>query len=238
MSEKIMSPQMAERNTIADAPAGDGNQPKHIDQMRQEVARGFLDTHNRTIKNAAKALETASFSYALIELLHEKGIISLEELDERQKVVRKRLVEKFAEQEIGVVALQDFDQDKYAYDEEVVIDCDSRLHRCRAACCRLDLALSRKDVEEGIVKWDLARPYMIARDPDGYCRHLARDTCRCTVWEHRPIPCRGYDCRKDKRIWLDFEQRLINPDLEKELSEVRSGKPAGNGHGTDGNDHG
>jgi hypothetical protein len=87
----------------------------------------------------------------------------------------------------------------------------------------MNLALSTQDVEEGIVKWDLARPYMIARDPDGYCRHLARATCRCTVWEHRPIPCRGYDCRDDARIWLDFEARLINPDLDEEFGEARSG---------------
>ena len=30
-----------------------------------------------------------------------------------------------------------------------------------------------------------------------------------------PLPCRGYDCRKDKRIWLDFEQRIPNPAVER-----------------------
>lgn len=205
--------------TCHDTKADNHKHAAPVEELRQEVTRGFLDSHNRANKNAAKALETASFSYALIELLHEKGIISIEELDARQKVVNRRLIEKFSEQGIGVVALQEFDQDKYTYTEETVIDCENRLHLCRAACCRLDLALSRQDVEEGVVKWDLGRPYMIARDADGYCRHLERGACRCTVWQHRPIPCRGYDCRHDKRIWLDFDQGIINPDLADELNQ-------------------
>ena len=83
------------------------------------------------------------------------------------------------------------------------------------ACCRLDLALSKQDIEEGILKWELGKPYMIAKDAEGYCRHLERATCRCTVWQHRPIPCRGYDCRQDTRIWLDFANGIINPNLEQ-----------------------
>jgi Fe-S-cluster containining protein len=158
----------------------------------------------------------------MIELLEEKGLLTFKELDDRQKVVNKRLVKKFADQGMGVIALQEFKQDKYTYNEQVQIDCASRVRICRAACCRLDLALSRQDLEEGIVKWDLGRPYLIARDADDYCRHLDRATCRCAVWQQRPIPCRGYDCRQDERIWLDFEKRIINPDFDK-LFEQRDG---------------
>lgn len=238
MKNKTPIPQTANAETSTEGAAANGRLPSYPADLRQEVARGFLDAHNRANKNAAKALETASFSYALVELLAEKGIITIEELDERQQVVRKRLVEKFAEQGIGVVALQEFEQDKYAYDEEAVIDCESRLHLCRAACCRLELALSRQDVEEGVIQWDLSRPYLIARDGDGYCRHLERTTCRCTVWEQRPIPCRGYDCRDDKRIWVDFEQRIINPDLEKELNEVGAEHGPANGSNPGTKNHG
>jgi hypothetical protein len=39
------------------------------------------------------------------------------------------------------------------------------------------------------------------------------------VWQQRPIPCRGYDCRKDERIWLDFEKRIINPDFDQLLEQ-------------------
>jgi Fe-S-cluster containining protein len=54
---------------------------------------------------------------------------------------------------------------------------------------------------------------MNLRDTDGYCTHLDRCTGGCRVYEQRPIPCRGYDCRKDKRIWLDFEKGVINPRI-------------------------
>ena len=202
-------------NTQAIARHNSNHNDTHSEGLRQEVVQGFLDAHNRANKNAAKALEIASFSYALIELLQAKGLITFEELDAQQKVVNQRLAQKFEEQGIGVVALQEFKQDKYSYTDEVAIDCEPRLHLCRAACCRLDLALSKQDIQEGIVKWDLGRPYMIARHPDGYCRHLERATCRCTIWGARPIPCRGYDCRQDERIWLDFEQGIINPELKE-----------------------
>jgi Fe-S-cluster containining protein len=56
---------------------------------------------------------------------------------------------------------------------------------------------------------------MIAKDADGYCRHLDRETCTCTVYEQRPVTCRGYDCRKDERIWHDFEKGIISPKLEE-----------------------
>jgi hypothetical protein len=35
----------------------------------------------------------------------------------------------------------------------------------------------------------------------------------CTVHEQRPLFCRMYDCRKDPRIWLDFDRQVPNPSL-------------------------
>lgn len=199
--------------------ANNENHAEVVEALRKEVVQGFLDSHIRSNKNTDKALEIASFSYALIELLQEKGLITFEELNDRKKTVIKRLADKFVEQGIGVIAMQDFKEDKYTFKEEVTIDCASRLHICHAACCRLELALSKQDIEEGIVKWDLGRPYMLARDTDGYCQHCDRSTYRCSVWQQRPIPCRGYDCRKDERIWSDFEKGIINPNLEELLSQ-------------------
>ena len=76
-----------------------------LEELRQEVVRGFLYSHTRANDNTGKTLEAASFSYALIELLQEKGVITIEELDERKKQVGKRLVQKFAEEGMGMVAL-------------------------------------------------------------------------------------------------------------------------------------
>jgi len=207
--------QIQKQSDIRNAADGNGNHSELLEELRKEVVQGFLYSHTRANDNTGKALEIASFCYALIELLNEKGIITIEELDERKKIVGKRLVAKFAEQGMGVVALQDPEQDKYTFDKEVEIDCMSRIHICHAVCCRLDFALSKQDVEEGILKWNLGRPYMIAKDADGYCRHLDRNTYRCTVREYRPVPCRGYDCRTDNRIWSDFEKGIINSKLEE-----------------------
>jgi hypothetical protein len=115
---------------------------------------------------------------------------------------------------MGVV-LQDPEQDKYAFEAEAHVDCENRVHLCKAACCRMIFPLSRQDIAERIIMWDLEAPYLIAQTEDGYCRHLDRTVCKCTVREHRPIPCRAYDCRSDPRVWSDFANYVINPELEK-----------------------
>ena len=85
-----------------------------FEQLRDAIAEGLMYSHSRENANTSKVLEVASFSYALIELLNERGIISLEELDERKRKVGQRLVEKFAEKGMGV-ALTDEEKDKYDY---------------------------------------------------------------------------------------------------------------------------
>lgn len=197
-----------------------------IEELRDEIAEGLLYAHSRANANTSKTLEVASFAYALIELLIERELISVEELDERKREVGQRLVEKFVEKGMGVALTKD-EQDKYGYEGAVQIDCETRLHLCRGACCKLRFALSVQDLEEGSVKWDLGHPYMIRRGTDGYCHHMERATCRCGVYAQRPIVCRSYDCRKDKRIWADFEQQIVSPDLENLLN----GHSATNGNG-------
>ena len=191
-----------------------------LDKLRSEVSGGLRYTHTRANANTGNLLEIASFAYAAIELLTEKGLLEVTELDERKKAVAGRLVKKFINEGMGLT-FQEREQDKYAF-EAVQIDCEARLPICKAACCKLRFALSKQDVEEGIVKWEFARPYLISRGEDGYCNHLKRDSLNCTIHSRRPVPCRGYDCREDKRIWADFEAKIVNPDLEK-LSQTQDG---------------
>ncbi len=182
--------------------------------LRQEVTEGLLYTHSRLNANTGKTLEAASFLYALVELLNEQGLITIEELDERKQMVGKRLAAQLSEQGQGVM-LQNPEYDKYTFQGEAKIDCANRIHLCHAACCRLPFALSKQEVREGIVHWDLGQPYLIAQGEDGYCCHLDRATRCCTVREHRPVPCRAFDCRGDKRIWLDFENMIPHPDIDR-----------------------
>ncbi len=69
----------------------------------QEIAKGLLYTHVRINDETSKILEASSFLYALIELLNEKGLISIEELDNRKNEVAERLVRKFVDRGIGLL---------------------------------------------------------------------------------------------------------------------------------------
>ena len=185
-----------------------------LSKIQNDLSSGLLCTHTCINFNTIKTLEASSFLYALVELLDEKGIISIEELDERKKQVAERLVLKFKESGIGLM-YQDPEYDKYTFKHQASIDCHSRLHICKAVCCKFPYALSRQDVEEGIIRWDFGRPYLIAHDEDGYCVHLDRETYQCTVYEHRPVPCRGFDCQNSEKwqVWLDYEKRIINQEV-------------------------
>lgn len=179
---------------------------------RREVQDGVDYLHGRLGANAARTLESAAFTYALIEMLIEQGLITIEALDARKRQIAPRLLRRFEGQDSGV-AIQDSPHDKYTAPNVAVIDCQSRLHLCHAVCCKMRFPLSRQDIEERIIQWDLGRPYVIAKDADGYCRHLNRSGLCCTVHGARPLPCRVYDCREDPRVWIDFEGRQINPKI-------------------------
>jgi Fe-S-cluster containining protein len=174
---------------------------------------GMLYAYIGVNANQRKTLEVVTFLYAMNELLSERGLITIDELDERQAAVKERLVEQLRREGSGAV-FQDPEYDKYAFEYSAEIDCASRVHLCHAACCLLPFALSHQDVREGIVHWDFGQPYLIQQD-DGYCRHMERAACACTIYAHRPAPCRGFDCRRDQRIWLDFDQMIPNPDIQR-----------------------
>ena len=90
--------------------------------------------------------------------------------------------------------------------------CDELLHLCRARCCSLSFPLSTEDLDEGVIRWDYGQPYLIRqRASDQYCVHNHPETRVCTVHAYRPRVCRSYDCRKDDRIWRDYEQRIPAP---------------------------
>ena len=183
-----------------------------VESNHAEVLRGLVYTHNRANANTAELHRTSVSVAALIDLLIEKGLVAPDELNERRKQLTEELKRDYVERGMAV-AMQDFDVSKYEFKGGAEIDCENRLHLCKAACCRLPFALSKHDVQEGVVKWDLGQPYLNARDEDGYCVHLNKETSKCTVYNQRPIPCRGYDCRKDKRVWIDFENRIVNPSV-------------------------
>jgi Fe-S-cluster containining protein len=190
------------------------------DSLRSETAKGLRYCHKRINANTSKSIENASFLYALVELMVEKGIIQIEELDARKKVIAERLVENFKDKGVGLM-YQDPEIDKYNFDKVADVDCARHTPACNAICCKFPFALSRQDVEEGKIKWDFGRPYMIAHNEDGYCIHLDPEKMECSAREHRPIPCRGFDCRDNRswKVWQDFERQITNEELVNALQQ-------------------
>src|SRR5262245_35565899 len=88
---------------------------KEWEDLRRQVTEGFHGTHCRANGHAAKTLETASFLYALIELLSEQGVVATDQLDERKHAVFERQKQRYAKDRMGVI-LQDSEKDKYAFE--------------------------------------------------------------------------------------------------------------------------
>jgi hypothetical protein len=107
----------------------------------------------------------------------------------------------------SVVRLAMF-RDKYAVPSPD-IDCAARIPLCGARCCSFDVTLSAQDVAEGGIPFDLHEPYALPR-ANGRCVCMTDDG-GCTIYERRPGACRAYDCRRDARVWIDFEARIPAP---------------------------
>jgi len=178
-----------------------------------DVRWGLVYAHDRANANTAELERAAATIEALVELLVEAGL-EPERIEEARARATERVRRRFIERGMAVIR-QDFDVPKRDFPGAPPIDCASRVHLCKAACCRLAVGLSEEDVREGILRWDTGNPYALERGKDGWCVHMERGSCRCTVYDARPIPCRGFDCREDRRIWLDFEGRVPNPALEE-----------------------
>lgn len=188
--------------------------PEPMDGDEWQVARGFGHCNQQINELAQEVFRASTEIGAVATLLQERGLISLDELKERRTAVAKRLQDVFQQKQIGV-QIDDRIPDKYAIPPEKLpaIDCEARIPLCRAACCSMRFALSAQDLDEGVMRWELGQPYRNRVGPDTRCVHQHRQTFGCTIYAQRPAVCRVYDCRNDRRIWVDFERREINPSL-------------------------
>jgi len=109
--------------------------------------------------------------------------------------------------------------DKYTVDNADGPPCLEIIPICQARCCTLSHALTTQDLDEGVIKFDAERPYLIRHDADGHCTHLDRGTRGCGEYQHRPAICRRYDCRNDPRVWLDYEARVLAPTMPGDLPD-------------------
>lgn len=169
-----------------------------------EEALRFLN-HTATASRLADADVAATLS-ALVETLVAHGLLPQAEYERRRHRAldaQKVRIEEHPEVRLGEAV------DKYALGDLPQIDCASIIPICKARCCTLSVYCSAQDLDERVVRWDYARPYRIRKREDGYCAHSEPDSRRCGIYEQRPAICRTYDCRQDRRIWADFDKRIL-----------------------------
>jgi Fe-S-cluster containining protein len=185
------------RPTEGAPPAAPAVPPEDI-----ESALRFL--HLVDMETKARVAELSATVHAMLETLVGAGHLPLEAYEKRKHLTVLRENER-AQGEAGVMVANI--PDKYALADLPQIDCAARLPLCRARCCTFSFPLSVQDLDERVVRWNYAAPYRIAQRPDGCCVHLGEGG-ECGVYANRPGVCRSYDCRRDPRIWVDFERRI------------------------------
>ncbi len=79
------------------------------------------------------------------------------------------------------------------------------------------------------VPGQLGRLHLIAPGDDGSCCHLNCGSRRGTAREHPPVPRRAFDCPQDRRIWLDSEHGVPNPNIARFHRPRCGGSPGAQG---------
>jgi Fe-S-cluster containining protein len=199
-----------------------------LGRLERQVERGSLFTQAAMDRVSVRLQDTEAFLMGLAELLQAKGILSGEDLEEVEGPAdpQGNVAAVVAAEESAVAAPTEAsaDQGRAPYvwpsvalaveGEEspppVEVNCAERMHICHAVCCKLNFALTAKDIDTGKVKWDLGFPFMIRHEEDGYCTHLRRGSGACGVYADRPGVCRRYSCANDQRIWSDFGKMELN----------------------------
>jgi Fe-S-cluster containining protein len=159
--------------------------------------------------------------YGLINTLLLGESIDEEKLKEVTAMVSKSMVEKGDQHQLPVY-MNAPDVHGEPADSFPMVNCEERLHICKAICCKLKFALEPDEIEGGIVKWDLGIPYQIRQRKDGYCTHIdTKKTC-CSIYDDRPKVCRKFNCAYDERIWKDYEKMELNHSWIAENIQVQN----------------
>jgi len=185
---------------------------------REEVEGGLRHLHVMEMQTKLDLADATARVLALTEELIARGVVSMRAIEQRMDRVRAAENERTAEQATVQVAPM---VDKYQVTDLPDIDCASLVPLCKGRCCRLSFPLSFQDLDEQIVRFDYAMPYLIRQGEDGYCTHSDPGARRCRVYQARPVTCRTYDCRKDARIWKDFANKVPAEDDAIPLVRIR-----------------
>ncbi len=193
-------------------------------ELETDLRNGLRFTHQLLAASRHDVYETAYTVLALIDELLESGAVDGPALAAQLVKVQQREIDRI-DKHARVRLEHRIDKYKLASPD---VPCEELIPICRGRCCSLHFPLSNQDLDERVVKWDYQMPYIIRQSPvDKYCVHSDRKTRGCTVYLNRPAVCRTYDCRNDKRIWLDYEKRIpaVHPDMTVAEMPVPDGTP-------------
>jgi Fe-S-cluster containining protein len=182
-------------------------EPDPLRELERQVELGALYSHAELSKQAKRLNDSYALVNGLVELLIERDLVDSKELLASIESVREQIAEHGQEMSVDVAVRVDGSDVKSSS-----VDCEARMHLCRAVCCSFRWPLSTEEVEQGLLKWDLARPYFNRVGPDGYCHQCESGTHHCGVYEQRPTPCRQYSCEGDDRVWKDFDNMIPNQE--------------------------
>lgn len=170
----------------------------------EDIENGLRFLHIVDMETKARVADLSATVNAMLETLVGAGQLPLETYEKRKRLTMARENERAAG-EVGVAVANI--PDKYALADLPQIDCAARLPLCKGRCCSFTFPLSVQDLDERVVRWNYGAPYKIAQREDGYCVHNEANG-GCGVYANRPGVCRTYDCRRDRRIWIDFDNRI------------------------------
>ena len=177
---------------------------------REELERALRAANLMIANLRAELLALAGQVVAFGEELEDQHLMDRQRVEERVPKVTKAIQIADGKAYSFAVDYGEVGADKYDL-PPLDIPCQQLLPICKARCCQLQFSLSTQDLNEGVVRWNYARPYRIRQGSDGYCVHNQTGSNTCGVYQHRPAPCRQFDCRKDSRIWTDFDKRILAP---------------------------
>ncbi len=184
------------------------------EDLEKQMVKGQLNIHSTLSRMSEKINELEAFVFGINDALIEKNMLQSRYLFKKIESVKKEMMDSGEKMHAGIALRVDNEQVGNAE-----VNCSERIHVCKAICCKLSFPLSAIEVEKGIVKWDLGRPYYVRQTGSGFCCHKG-ESGNCSVYENRPVVCKTYSCKGDERIWKDFENMIINKEwINENLDE-------------------
>lgn len=178
---------------------------KHA-ELEDQIAKGQINIHSTLSRISDRINELEAVIYGINNALIEQEIIPSNLLYKKVDSVKTQMIENGQNLNAGITVRID---DENAVEQEV--NCEERLHICKAVCCKLNFPLNENEIDSGHYKWQLGKPYYIRQQSNGACCYLG-ESGKCGVYSNRPKICRIYSCHKDERIWKDFDNMVLNTE--------------------------